>query len=207
MLLVLANDVLGAGGVVGEAGSCMIKIGFYTAHFTVYQPQANPVDEYCEDLPAVAKTVFVLDYLHNSLKDVAVDFRIIKDINGLGQFARWENIALIENIEAQTVFYQTVGPQKLEQLTFEYAFVDPGAYIGIVSAGHPSKEIVYHAVFPFVVGGTGLNYWHALLAIVVLLQLQFMYSRGLLWFPDLKNKFQEKFHRSFRGKYRGTLDE
>jgi hypothetical protein len=91
-LLLLSSRVFAAGGVVGEPGSCVIEIGLYTAHFTVYQPQDSGEEEFCEDLPAIGDTVFVLDYLHGSLKEVPVDLRIIRDEEELGIFARWDDL-------------------------------------------------------------------------------------------------------------------
>ena len=40
----------------------------------------------------------------------------------------------------------------------EYDFKEKGAYVGIVSAGHPSTDMIYTAVFPFEVGASGYGY-------------------------------------------------
>ena len=77
--LLFAGAVFGHGGVVMEEDLCVINIGFYRAHFTVYQPQTSANEEFCEDLPDAGETIFVLDYLHDSMKRVPVDFRIIKE--------------------------------------------------------------------------------------------------------------------------------
>jgi len=103
--LSLSSNALAAGGVVGEAGSCAIKMGFYSVHFTLYQPETSVNDEFCDVLPDAGETLFVLDYLHDSLKEVPVDFRIIKDTTGKGQFARWQHVHELKDIEDHTVFY------------------------------------------------------------------------------------------------------
>jgi hypothetical protein len=165
--------VSSAGGVVGEAGSCMIEIGLYTAHFTVYQSTTSGDIEFCEDLPDTGPTLFVLDYLHGSMKEVAVDFRIIRDDEDWGIFTRWENIAAIEDLDARTVFYQAGSVFPNNQLLAEHDFQAVGDYIGIVTAPHPDKDIVYRAVFPFAVGKRNPWPWVWLLAGCLLL--------GWLW--------------------------
>ena len=71
---------------------CKIKIGFYEAHFTAFQPETSGNRQFCEDLPDVGPTIFVLDYLHDSMKEVPIDFRIIRDVTGSGQFVRLEDV-------------------------------------------------------------------------------------------------------------------
>ena len=153
-LLLPAGALMASGAVVGDRGSCMIKIGFYDAHFTVYQPETRASKEFCEDLPDAGATQFVLDYLHKSLKKVPVDFRVIRDEDKIGRFARWEHVKDIPDIERRTVFYQQPVVRADGRLTIDLTFSDTGGYIGIVTAPHPSKDILYRAVFPFQVGGS-----------------------------------------------------
>jgi hypothetical protein len=157
----------------------MIEIGFYTAHFSIYQPDANGNDVFCEDLPNVEKTIFVLEYLHQSLDKVPVDFRIIEDLQGFGQFARWENIDAIDDLDSQTVFLLTPAIHSDKRMTAEYNFEKSGSYIGIVTAPHPTKDILYHAVFPFEVGNTGYGYWPLILFVILLLQFLYMISNNI----------------------------
>jgi hypothetical protein len=189
VLLLVTAHLRSAGGVVGEAGSCMIKIGFYTAHFSIYQPDTNGNDVFCEDLPDVEKTIFVLEYLHQSLEKVPVDFRIIEDTQNFGQFVRWENVKAIDDLESQTVFILAPSIHSNKRLTAEYDFKQSGNYIGIVTAPHPTKDILYHAVFPFKVGSTGYGYWPLTLLVILLLQLLNMISQGSL----------QKIGRAWRG--------
>lgn len=132
--------------------TCIISIGFYTAHFTAYQPETRQSEQFCEDLPDTGLSVFVLDYLHASLKEVPVDFRIIRNTTGRGDFARADDIAAIDDIEAVTVAYHPPVVRRDARFEFEHTFLDRGKYVGIVTAGHPSKDKHYTSVFPFEVG-------------------------------------------------------
>ena len=47
-----------------------------------------------------------MEYLHDLLTEMAIDFRIVRDINNVGRFASWKDIEAIDDLEAVTVFYQ-----------------------------------------------------------------------------------------------------
>jgi len=153
------------GGVILRGDACIIEIGFYDANFTAYQPASSGNEEFCEDLPDLGPTIFVLDYLHASLREVPVDFRIIRDTTGLGQFVQHEDVLALDNIEELTVFYAPPVVMPGASFRVEHEFVEKGEYIGIVTAGHPSNDNIYNAVFPFTVGNVSYPYW--LVAIVV----------------------------------------
>ncbi|MGI9309196.1 MAG: hypothetical protein ACR2P6_08030 [Gammaproteobacteria bacterium] len=163
--LILPAVALAGGGVALQDDVCIIKIDFYSAHFTAYQPDTRGNEQFCEDLPDTGTTLFVLDYLHGSLKEVPVDFRIIKDSTGLGQFARLEHIQALEDIEQHTVFYRPPTIEVGGSYQVEHDFLDAGDYVGIVSAGHPSNDKTYYAVFPFTVGAVNYSLWLSLAAI------------------------------------------
>jgi len=159
-----AAGIQAGGGLVLEGDVCVIWIDFYSAHFTAYQPGTSGNQQFCEDLPSPGETLFVLDYLHQSLKEVPVDFRIIRDVTGQGQYVKLKHVEDIEDIEQHTVFYQPPVVRPDASLTIEYDFKEKGAYVGIVSAGHPSTDMIYTAVFPFEVGASGFGYlWPLLL--------------------------------------------
>ena len=88
-----------------------------------------------------------------------MDFRIIRDITGQGRFAKLEDVKALGDIEPLTVFYQTPLIQSDGSFKVEYDFIDEGEYIGIVTAGHPSNDKIYGAVFPFSVGKRGMGRW------------------------------------------------
>lgn len=153
------------GGLVLEGDVCIIWIDFYSAHFTAYQPNTSGNTQFCQELPDTGETIFVLDYLHQSLKEVPVELRIIRDVTGLGRYVKLEQVEEIEDIGKQTVFHQPPVIRPDASFKIEHDFKEEGAYIGIVSAGHPSNDKIYTAVFPFEVGGSdhGYLFWLILL--------------------------------------------
>ena len=172
------TNVMAHGGVFLEDDQCVVQIDFLRAHFTAYQPQTSANKEYCEDLPDVTATVFVLDYLHDSLREMPLDFRIIRDVNKLGRFAKWADIEKIENLDSHTVFYQPPVTRPNATFTAEHVFAEPGDYIGIVTTQHRSKDKIYRAVFPFEVGATGFGYWPAIVGLLFLVQVNYWVMSG-----------------------------
>lgn len=161
------------GSVTAEGDLCLIRIGFYTAHFKVFQPQRSAEREYCEDLPASGESVFVMDYVHQGLSDVPIEFRIIRNETGLGRFARLDDVLALGDLDALTVFRQ---PPVREPGVFTvlHDFTGTGDFLGLVSVRHPETDELYQAVFPFSVGfqGWGLVPLFVVLAIV---------AQGLYW--------------------------
>lgn len=171
------------GGVVEEEDLCVIKVNYLRGHFKIYQPLTRGHQEYCEDLPDATESVFVMEYLHDSLADAAIDFRIIRDVTGKGRFARWEDVQAVVDLDAVTVFYQppTVDP---DVLTVIHDFEEEGDFIGIVTANVAGDEQVYRAVFPFEVGYTGFGYWPLIILLLLAIQLQWLFMSGRMqrWF-------------------------
>jgi hypothetical protein len=178
-----ASDGLAHGGVVEEDDLCVIKVNYLRAHFKVYQPQSSGLEQFCEDLPLASQSVFVMEYQHDSLSTMNVDFRIIRDVTGKGRFARLEDVDKIADIDSVTIYYH---PPIVESdvYTVSLDIVEEGEYIGIVSARHPDTKKLYTAVFPFAVGFTGLGYWPFIIGLLVVIQLQYFFMTGRLkrWF-------------------------
>ena len=80
-LIFCCGQAVAHGGVGMEGDKCIINIGFLKAHFSGYQLSNKSSVEFCEDAPQVAHSIFVVEYLHDFLKEMQVDFRIVKDIN------------------------------------------------------------------------------------------------------------------------------
>lgn len=177
LLLSMPGLVFSHGGVVEEEDLCVIKVNYLRGHFKIYQPRVDGHQEYCEDLPNATETVFVMEYLHDSLAEAAVDFRIIRDVTSKGRFARWEDVVEIDDLEAATVFYRepTVDP---DLLTVIHEFAEEGEYIGIVTANVEGDEKIYRAVFPFEVGFTGFGYWPFFVALLLAVQVQYLFMSG-----------------------------
>lgn len=135
-----------------EDDVCVIKVEFYSAHFTAYQPRQYGNEQFCQEMPGTGETIIVLDYLHQSLKDVPVEIRIIRDVTGQGRFIKTKHVDAIKDIDKHTVFHQPPVIRPDASLTVEFEFDEPGSYVGIVSAGHPQNDTIYTAVFPLEVG-------------------------------------------------------
>lgn len=176
LLTIWSQTIIAHGGVGMEDDVCVISIGFLRAHFTVYQPNDSGSQEFCEDIPEVTDSVFVIDYLHEYLKELQVDFRIINDVNNIGVFANWKDITGIKDIEQHTVFYLPPVKQRGGVLTVDYNFKQAGGYIGIVIATDPKKEKKYHAVFYFQVGGSDYGYLPLIILLLILAQFLFWFS-------------------------------
>ncbi len=173
------------GGVVEEGDLCVMKVNYLRAHFKIYQPRVAGHEQYCEDIPVASESVFVMEYQHDSLSDMSVDFRIIRDVTGKGRFARIEDIDGISDLESATVFYRPPAVEP-DVYMINYEFIEEGDFIGVVSAKHPETGKVYAAVFPFEVGFTGLGYWPFFIGLLVLIQLQYLLMSGRLkrWFGN-----------------------
>jgi len=159
LLIAVTVPTLAGGGLILKDDVCIITIGFYESHFTAYQPDTSGNKEFCRDFPDTGETIFVLDYLHSSMKLVPVDFRIIRDSDGLGQFVKWEDVEKIANIEAVSVFYQPPEIASSGSFRAQYDFSEAGDYIGIVTAGHPTNDKTYNSVFGFSVGKASYPFW------------------------------------------------
>jgi len=158
ILMSWASNCLAGGGVLLSDDSCIMTIGFYEAHFTAYQPDSSGDKQFCEDLEEMGNTIFVLDYLHKSLSEVPVDFRIIKNVTNKGEFVQMGDIMEIQDLDRFTVFYQEPIIKTNASYTVSHDFIEKGEYVGIVTAGHPTSNNIYSSVFPFSVGVSDLSW-------------------------------------------------
>ncbi len=177
-LLLFSTRSVAHGGVAFEDDLCVINIDFMQAHFTVFQPETSASEEFCEDIPQVTSSIFVMEYLHNLLTEMAIDFRIVRDVNDVGRFASWEHIEAIEDLEAATVFYQEASIEDGGFYRAAYEFEEKGTYIGVVTAEHPREDRNYNAVFYFRVGGRDWGTIPYFIALAAMLQLGYWYSTG-----------------------------
>ena len=163
----------GHGGVYLEEDLCVIQVGYLKAHFTIFQPKTRRYQEFCEDLPDVTESVFVLEYAHDGLSATALDFRIIRDVTGLGRFARWSDIAKVDDLEQATVFHKPASPEPDIFLQL-HEFTEAGNYIGIITAVEPTSGELIRAVFPFEVGfAVGFGYWPLIVLVLILIQANY----------------------------------
>ena len=163
-----STNVWPHGGVVREEDQCTIKIGYLEAHFKIYLPETRGQEPFCEDLPSGGVSVFVMEYLHNGLSALPIDFRIIRNVTGLGRFAAAPDIARIDDLEAATVYHQPADVAPGGFLA-GYTFARNGEYIGIVTVADSSSGETYQAVFPFRVGFNGFGFWPWLILFILFL--------------------------------------
>lgn len=178
LLSLQPSSLYAHGGVAFEEDLCVINIGFMRAHFTVFQPETRQSREYCEDIPDVSRAVFVMEYLHGLLSEMAIDFRILRDVNDVGRFADWEDVQAIEDIEAATVYYQEPRIEEGGYYRASHTFDSPGTYIGVVTAEHPEEDRFYRAVFFFQVGGRDWGTLPLFLALLLALQAAYWVGSG-----------------------------
>lgn len=179
-LLAVAPDPAHAhGGVVEEDDVCVLRVDYLKAHFKAYQPQTSGHGEFCEDLPEATETVFILEYLHDELARLPIEFRIIRNTTGKGRYARWDDILRLDDLDAVTVFRQEpiVEP---DVFSIVHEFDAEGEYIGIVTIADENNARQRLAVFPFEVGYTGMGYWPYIVGLLVLIQLQYLWMSGRL---------------------------
>lgn len=177
-LLLMSSQAHSHGGVAFEDDLCVINIDFMQAHFTVFQPDTRETEEFCEDIPDVTRSVFVMEYLHDLLTDMSIDFRIVRDVNNLGRFADWDDIQAIEDLEAVTVFYEQPRIEESGFYSTSYDFTEKGTYIGVVTAELPEEDRYYNAVFYFRVGGRDWGTIPLFIVLAVILQLGYWVSTG-----------------------------
>jgi hypothetical protein len=165
------------GSVTPEDDLCIIRIGYYRAHFKIYLPRTRAHNEYCEDIPATGEAVFVMEYEHSGLGDAPIDFRVIRNVTGQGTFTILEDIQRIEDLDAITVLHHPAAVQP-DVFTFLHQFNEQGEFVGIVTVRQPETGEVYTAVFPFEVGYTGIPKWAWFILIAVFLQINFLWMNG-----------------------------
>ena len=170
----------GHGGVVAEEDLCLLRMGFLQAHFTLYLPDTRGSDEFCEAVPDTGRALFVVEYLHEMMKEMPIEFRIVRDDQGFGIFANWDDVNSIPDLDAQTIFHRPLAPEPTGWVTVSHTFDGPGGFIGVVVAENPANGKVYNSVFYFEVGNAGYGYIPLFVALIVAAQLLFFASTGSL---------------------------
>lgn len=150
-MMALPAWALGHGGVSMEDDKCIMTIGEYQTHFTGYQPEKRLTQEFCEDIPLVAKSIVVLDFISPALRHMDVDFRIVRDYTGMEKNTLFEHLGTADEIAQQTVFYREAKKYPHGTLNISHTFDQPGWYVGILTA-RAADGVVRTSVFPFSVG-------------------------------------------------------
>jgi len=188
-LYLCPHPVQAHGSVTPEDDICIIRIGYYKAHFKIYLPQTDGHDEYCEDVPGTGETVFIMEYEHSGLGDVPVDFRVIRNITGKGIFTALQDVESIGDLEPVTVVHHAAAVQP-DVFTIMYDFKEEGEFVGIVTVQNQETGKIYTAVFPFEVGFAGFGWWPWFAAIFVAIQVNYLLMSG--WFARWRTGRQTK---------------
>lgn len=168
------------GSVTPDADLCIIRIGFFKAHFKVYLPESHGHEDFCEDLPGVGNSIFVMEYEHDGLAGVPIDFRIIENATGQGRFTNLDHVMQLGDLADFTVYHHPAAIQR-DVFTAAHTFDTPGEFVGIVTVVKPDGDGVYTAIFPFEAGFTGPGYWPWIIAGLILLQINYLWMSGRLF--------------------------
>ena len=133
------------GAMQRQQNACMLKIGPDLMYFSGYQPAVSR-NRFCEDIPTLGPTIFVLDYAQDEMRGMSTDFRIVRDVGEQEEQ---------ERLDAITVAYLPPKVYPAGTLNVEHVFNETGQFVGIVTVDGPNGE---HWVsrFPFSVGGRPL---------------------------------------------------
>jgi hypothetical protein len=176
-VLLIPAETAAHGSVTPEDDICIIRIGYYKAHFKMYLPRRKGHRDYCEDIPDTGETVFVMEYEHSGLGNVPIDFRIIRNTTGKGTFTALQDVEQITDLEAVTVVHHEAAVQA-DVFTILYDFDEEGEFVGIVTVENPDTGKVYTAVFPFKVGFAGFGWWPWFVLVAIALQLNYFLMNG-----------------------------
>ena len=136
-----ATQVAAHGGLSLADDVCKLTIGPYTMHFTGYQPEATQEKEFCEDIPAIGRTVVALDYIGEALRPLPTEVRIIRDTGDPSKEPG--------NLDTITILHIPAKVYPNGSINFEYDFMQPGKFVGLVTVGDKQE---YVSRFPFSVG-------------------------------------------------------
>ena len=155
-VLVLAAPLAHAhGGLSMDEDRCKLRVGRFLMHFVGYQPDSpSGPREFCEDIPETGRTVVVLDYLNDELRDLPTEVRIVRDTGSES------------DLDAITVLHLPAKLYPSGSLSFEHEFDAPGKFVGLVTVGGAQQAV---SRFPFSVGRT--SRWPHLIGGALLLAL------------------------------------
>lgn len=175
LLLLFTGALQAHGGVSMEHDTCLLRIGDQRAHFTAYQPELRATQEFCEDIPEPGKTLFVVDFVDDALREQDIAFRVLRDVHGLGRQARYQDLGDAAAIEQASLLKLDAQRYPKGTLSFEHDFEQAAWYIGVLSATDPDSAQTLHSVFPFRVGLR--DRWRYVPAVVIVMGLSLLAYR------------------------------
>jgi hypothetical protein len=147
---------------------CLLFVGPDYMYFSGYL-SARPRKRFCEDVPDIGETIFTMDFGQDEMREMKVDFRIMRDI---GEDAERDSL------DEVTVAYLPPKAYPTGSISLRHSFVHAGNYAGLVTADGPHGEH-WVARFPFAVGRpypVRLPYY-LLTAAAVLVMLLYFWGR------------------------------
>jgi hypothetical protein len=132
---------LARGALTLNRDVCLLTLGANYMYFSGYQ-SAKPRKRFCEDVPATGDTIFAMDFAEDEMREMKVDFRIVRDVGEVEER---------ESLEDVTVAYLPPKTYPAGSISLRHNFVDAGNYAGIVNVDGPHGEH-WVARFPFTVG-------------------------------------------------------
>ncbi|MGA8170595.1 MAG: hypothetical protein WB816_07160 [Methylocystis sp.] len=132
-----------ARGALGyDQEMCVLKVGPDFLYFSGYQFAASP-RKFCEDFPDLGETTLVFDLAQDELRQMKLDFRILRDTGETAEGAP---------ADGPTVAYLPPEIYPKGTFSFVHKFEEPGNFIGVVTVDGPNGEH-WVARYPFSVGG------------------------------------------------------
>ncbi|MEW5007851.1 MAG: hypothetical protein RPR28_01435 [Cycloclasticus sp.] len=139
----------GHGGVANDGNQCKLSVGPYMMNFSGYQPENNVSKQFCDDMPGVGKSIIVLDFIDNKLRDMTVNFRVLKtDTAAQGN----ADDGVVNEAElAQKPFFEIPAKHyPTGSMTISQDFKEEGHFVGYVIVEGENEKFISR--FPFSVG-------------------------------------------------------
>jgi len=145
----LSTASWGHGGVANDGNQCKLSVGPYMMSFSGYQPENDVSKQFCDDMPGIGKSIIVLDFIDNKLRDMTVNFRVLKADSAAQGNA---DDAIVNEAElAQIPFFEI--PEKhypTGSMTISQTFKEKGHFVGYVIVEGENEKFISR--FPFSVG-------------------------------------------------------
>ena len=120
---------------------CVLFVGPDYMYFSGYL-SAKPRKRFCEDVPDVGETIFAMDFAQDEMREMKVDFRIVRDV---GEDKEQDSLNDL------TVAYLPPATYPTGSVSLRHNFDRTGNYAGLVTVDGPHGEH-WVARFPFAVG-------------------------------------------------------
>jgi hypothetical protein len=134
----MSSSALAHGGLSMDEDYCKLRVGQYVMHFVGYQPDSvSGPKEFCEDIPQTGRTIVVLDYVDDALRDLPTEVRIIRDTGS------------VDKIEDLTLLHLPPKIYPTGSINFELNFPAAGKFVGLVTVAGSDQFV---SRFPFSVG-------------------------------------------------------